>query len=325
MLNEYFQNKLDEAYELIQNDTELALNIFNELLEQEPENIEVLNGKGSALMKLNKIDEADECFNQSILVSENPSALINKGLISKQRNEYSKALKYYDSAIQLDSNLNNIVSILKNEIMDLIDDTILSIDEFAPEAPRIVLSSKNGHSRISISQISLDFTVNFDGEFLNSFELTRDYIIKRVELIVKLLGSINIEEYLFCGISYNMRMDIGECSPLEYIGRFLCSEFSDEHLYEASQNIAKVKDEKFFINQQIGTYKEVRGKTRAVANVLDVLEEKPISEGVSLVLDINNRYQYTYKGIMSPMSECKKEVEGLFGLMCGCIQEWSKR
>ena len=119
MLNEYFQNKLDEAYELIQNDTELALNIFNELLEQEPENIEVLNGKGSALMKLNKIDEADECFNQSILVSENPSALINKGLISKQRNEYSKALKYYDSAIQLDSNLNNIVSILKNEIMDL--------------------------------------------------------------------------------------------------------------------------------------------------------------------------------------------------------------
>lgn len=134
MLNEYFQNKLDEAYELIQNDTELALNIFNELLDQESENIEVLNGKGSALMKLNKIDEADECFNQSILVSENPSALINKGLISKQRNEYSKALKYYDSAIQLDSNLNNIVSILKNEIMDLIDDNILSIDEFAPKA-----------------------------------------------------------------------------------------------------------------------------------------------------------------------------------------------
>ena len=135
MLNEYFSKQTrTEAYDLIQNDTELALNIFNELLEQEPENIEVLNGKGSALMKLNKIDEADECFNQSILVSENPSALINKGLISKQRNEYSKALKYYDSAIQLDSNLNNIVSILKNEIMDLIDDNILSTDEFAPEA-----------------------------------------------------------------------------------------------------------------------------------------------------------------------------------------------
>ena len=31
MLNEYFQNKLDEAYELIQNETELALNMFDEL------------------------------------------------------------------------------------------------------------------------------------------------------------------------------------------------------------------------------------------------------------------------------------------------------
>ena len=100
MLNEYFQNKLDEAYELIQNDTELALNMFDELLEQEPENIEVLNGKGSALLKLNRIAEAEDCFNQSMLVKENPSALINKGLISKQKNEYSKALNYYDSAIQ---------------------------------------------------------------------------------------------------------------------------------------------------------------------------------------------------------------------------------
>ena len=134
MLNEYFQNKLDKAYELIQNDTELALNIFNELLEQEPENIEVLNGKGSALLKLNRIDEAEDCFNQSMLVKENPSALINKGLISKQRKEYSKALNYYDSAIQLDSNLNNIVSILKNEIMDLIDDDILEINDFTPQA-----------------------------------------------------------------------------------------------------------------------------------------------------------------------------------------------
>lgn len=134
MLNEYFQNKLDEAYELIQNDTELALNMFDELLEQEPENIEVLNGKGSALLKLNRIAEAEDCFNQSMLVKENPSALINKGLISKQRNEYSKALNYYDSAIQLDSNLNNIVSILKNEIMDLIDDNILEINDFAPQA-----------------------------------------------------------------------------------------------------------------------------------------------------------------------------------------------
>lgn len=124
MLDEFYQIRLNEAYELIQNDTDLALDIFNELLEVEPDNIEILNGKGSALMKLNNIQEAEECFDKSISIIDNSSAWINKGIISKNKKEYQNALNYYDKAIQLNPSLNNIVNILKNEIIDLIDDDL---------------------------------------------------------------------------------------------------------------------------------------------------------------------------------------------------------
>ena len=90
-------------------------------------------------------------------------------------------------------------------------------DEFAPEAPRIILYSKNGHSQISFSQISVDFIVNFDNEFMNDFSKTREYIQERITLIIELLKKININEYLFCGVTYNARLDIGEQRPIDYI------------------------------------------------------------------------------------------------------------
>ena len=83
-------------------------------------------------------------------------------------------------------------------------------DEFAPEAPRIILYSKNGHSQISFSQISVDLIVNFDSDFLNDFLKTQEYIQERITLIIELLKRINIHEYLFCGVTYNARLDIGE-------------------------------------------------------------------------------------------------------------------
>lgn len=173
-------------------------------------------------------------------------------------------------------------------------------DEFAPEAPRIILYSKNGHSQISFSQISVDFTVNFDNEFLNDFKKTQEYIRERISLIIELLKIIKIKEYLFCGISYNIRLEIGTQKPIDFIKKYLGGCIPQDGLYEASQNLASVRDDKFFINQQIGTYKEFQGRQGDVPNLFEIGNGTVISEGVSLVLDINNRYQYVYQNKKMP-------------------------
>ena len=45
MLNKTIQIKIDKAIRLLQNNSEEALKIFNEILKNEPDNIDALNGK----------------------------------------------------------------------------------------------------------------------------------------------------------------------------------------------------------------------------------------------------------------------------------------
>lgn len=139
MLEDYIQSKIDEGLEFIQNDTQKALEIFDDILEIEPDNIEAINGKGSSLMKLNRLNEADECFNKSLSICRNSSALINKGIICKKSNDYQSAMNHYDSAVKLNPNLENIVSILKNEIMDMMnEDSQIDLNKFSDDANELI-------------------------------------------------------------------------------------------------------------------------------------------------------------------------------------------
>lgn len=132
-------HKIINALEFMQYDYEKALKLFNEVLEVEPTNIEAINGKGSTLMKLHKMDEAEKYFDYSLSIIENSSALINKGILSKNKRDYENALIYYNKAIEIDSNLNNIISILKNEVMEKLDmDYVINLGNFNQEAKILI-------------------------------------------------------------------------------------------------------------------------------------------------------------------------------------------
>jgi tetratricopeptide (TPR) repeat protein len=117
MLEEYINGKINEAQDFLQNDTNEALKIYDEILEIDPENIDALNGMGSAYIKLDQLDTADEYFDKSLLICENSSAFLNKGIIWKHRNNNEKALYYYDKALEINPNLENIINILKDELI----------------------------------------------------------------------------------------------------------------------------------------------------------------------------------------------------------------
>lgn len=134
MLEDYINDKITEAYDYMQNDSKKAIKIFDEILEIEPENIEAINGKGSTLMKQNKMDEAEMYFNQSLSICENSSALLNKGNICKYRNDFEKALNYYDKACEINPNLENIVNILKDEICG----QEVDLNDFNDEAKELI-------------------------------------------------------------------------------------------------------------------------------------------------------------------------------------------
>ena len=226
----------------------------------------------------------------------------------------------YEPQIKIRRSVNDIEDFLQQHYGT--PQTMPLPDEFAPEAPRIVLYSKNGHSQISFSQISVDFIVNFDDVYLNDFIKTKEYIQERITLIIELLKKININEYLFCGITYNAHLDIGTQTSIDYIRGFLGGDIPKIGLYEASQNIVWIENDKFFINQQIGTYKEFQGRPGIVPNLFEIGKGTVISEGVSLALDINTRYQYVYKNKKNSIDDCSKDVDTIFTLLIDKLSRW---
>lgn len=197
-----------------------------------------------------------------------------------------------------------------NQIEDLLQEyygapQVMPIpDEIAAEAPRIILNSHNGHSQINFSQIAVDFTANFDGEFFKDYERTKEYVKKRVQLLKQVLGEIGINEYYFFGLTYNIHLDIGKVAPLDYIKNLLGGNLTDkENLYEVMQRVALLEENKFFVNHQISTFKEYQSNGMNIPNLIDFSNSKLVAEGVSVSLDVNNRYAFLNKGSNTKMQE----------------------
>ena len=141
-------------------------------------------------------------------------------------------------------------------------------------------------------------------------------------LIIGLLNHICITEYLFCGVSYVIHLDINEQNPIDYIKNYLGGDISSDHLYEASQSLAYVKNDKYFINQLIGTYKQFQGRQGIIPEIFEVSSGTVVASGVSLTLDINNRYQYVYQNVKNPINDCSKELNCIFSILLDCIKKW---
>ena len=216
-----------------------------------------------------------------------------------------------------------------NQIEDLLQDyygapQVMPIpDDFAAEAPRIVLRSHGGHSQISFSQISMDFTVNFDGEYADSFETTKEYIKQRIDVLKGVLRNIGIEKYYFFGLTYNVELEGGYSNSLEHIKKLLGGNVAEQHnLYEASQRIALVEDEKFFVNQQIGTFRQYQSNGISIPNLLEFTNSKLVSEGVSVTVDVNNRYAFLNSGNSFGLDCFDSDFDRIFSFVEETLQKW---
>lgn len=132
---------IEKSFEQLHYNPEKSLEIFNRILKVEPYNINAINGKASALMKLKQVNEAEKCFNKSLMLADNSYAFLNLGLIYKDRGEYEKALNYFDNAIIINVKLSDIITIFKREVFDKIelDNMDLKFENFNNGANKHIL------------------------------------------------------------------------------------------------------------------------------------------------------------------------------------------
>lgn len=193
-------------------------------------------------------------------------------------------------------------------------------DEFAPEAPRIILYSKNGHSQLCFSQISVDLTVNFDEAYWENFNLTKEYMMQRLNILPELLDKIHIQEFCFLGLSYNIHLNTENQTAVEYMIDLLKPEENKNEIYEASRRITLVQDNTFFINQQIGVFREYQGSN--IPDLMNLQNAKMTTEGVNLVLDVNNRYGYQRSGALQKADMVHSLVVKIYELIECALSKW---
>lgn len=199
-------------------------------------------------------------------------------------------------------------------------------DDFAADAPRLVFVSKGGHSRIIFSQISIEFEAAFDNDFLYNFDKTKDYILEKVKILLQVAKLIGINEYCYCGLAYNINMNLGENDPLTYIGDELdgLGKNSSGKLYDASWS-KSYADGEYFINERMGINRKIDDASANISpDLIELARNKILDEKIGVFIDINDRRRYMEEGKMASIESFNNTVKKIFHMMEDNIQQWRK-
>ncbi|MBR3414623.1 hypothetical protein IKG73_01215 [Candidatus Saccharibacteria bacterium] len=203
--------------------------------------------------------------------------------------------------------------------------TIPLPDDFTPDAPRIILTSKNNHSQIVFSQMSVGLNVNFDNEYINNYGKTKEYINDRIATIEELLKSISIDTFMFCGLSYNFRIKHGENTPKDFVAGYIKynAVHEKEELFDASWQRSMVYDHEFFVNERMDVQRSYEGQNTQLPDLLKLSNKNMDGDGVVVSIDINNRFSYMADGEKRKTEDLKSAATFIYSLMEQKIQKWS--
>ena len=134
--NELLFSKATEC--LQNNENEEAIELFEKILENEPDNIHALNGKGSGLMQSDRMDEAEEVFNQSLRIKDSEMAYLNKAIINGNSGNYGKAIEYCDKVIELYPQLKDVALGMRNNFMEKMNDGNSKLEGYNDNAQELI-------------------------------------------------------------------------------------------------------------------------------------------------------------------------------------------
>lgn len=208
-----------------------------------------------------------------------------------------------------------------NTIEDLFEEfylqpTVLPIpDEIDPIFPRISINSKNGHSNINFSQIGVDFNVIYDDKYSFDYSLCEDYIKERMKLIQTYLNQSKIEQYYYVGIMCQVKFNYeGEFDEIHQIQDYYLKQFDVANLYDFNQKITLLEEDTYFHNITLSNYRDYTGDiiNQDSPAILSFEKAKISENGIVVTIDINNRYQYTSKGILFETAKLDDSLNYLY-------------
>ena len=170
-----------------------AIELFEKILETEPDNIHALNGKGSGLMQSGRMDEADEVFNQSLRIKDNEMAYLNKAIINGNSGNYEKAIEYCDKVIELYPQLKDVAQGMRNNFIEKMNkEGHSNLEGYSGEAQELIRKANafNDENKIWDAWEAYEQAVKADADCENE-----------VHSYINELKSKLIQEFLFFDVT----------------------------------------------------------------------------------------------------------------------------
>lgn len=210
-------------------------------------------------------------------------------------------------SLSLTMGRNQLIRRAINEIEDLVkESSVLGFaqpqmfpipDEMEPEIPRVMFSSKGGHSQLLVSQISITFNVTYSDDWAQDHDRCLRYLLSKVDLLFAIAraGWKHFPGPSFSGVTTVFRVpaDSQKSAVAMAAPFFANSEALVASANELSFRRSLTADNQFFDNLAIQTFVGVDESRLVTFNGIpkmcsDVLE----ACGVEISSDYNDRYAF---------------------------------
>lgn len=169
-------------------------------------------------------------------------------------------------------------------------------DELDPEIPRMIFSSRAGHSQILVSQLAITFNANYSADWAAEPDKCLNYLLSKIEMLFK-IAHVGWEgsQPRFSGVVTTFQ--IGTNTASEAVGVIAPSFAESEKLIkeagEVSYRWSLASDNRYYNNISVSTLVKLRGTIQGSVDSIPKFNEKTVAGyGVEVNGDFNDRLAY---------------------------------
>jgi len=166
------------------------------------------------------------------------------------------------------------------------------------EAPRIIIESKHGYSKILVFPTKIQLITTYDQNFRNDPDKVFNYYINHsYELLNAFETILKNTRLLYCGTVINIKIDVNVDNIVDHLSEVFLKTNEISKLYDINLRFVYPYKNTYFLNFHISNIREYNRKQNA--SIDQSIKHSPslslfnkLKDGISLKLDFNNRLEY---------------------------------
>lgn len=169
------------------------------------------------------------------------------------------------------------------------------------EAPRIIIESKHGYSKIWVFPTKIQLITSYDKHFSHDPEKVFNYFFNHsMELFNAFNKILAHTRVLYCGAVIDLKVDTNYGNVVNHLSDIFLKNKDNSKLFDINLRFAYPLDDLYFLNFYISNIREFNKKKTAAIDK-SLIHSPSLSlfdklrESISLRLDFNNRLEYNNK------------------------------